>query len=538
VDFRSQCAPLGQAAKIHILRSLTLHQKARTIHTDTPGSASTAVADCLDVARFFEDVIQPADAWRPHLEGKLLTPTEPMTDSTTETIETTPQQPDAEAAHDHAGNDHSHEGHTHGPSLNPECTREIEVEAPAEDVTRAFRSVLKRIQKQARIPGFRAGKVPESLIRSKFASELRQEVLEQLVPQRFRETLDAQGITPVSQPQIVDLHLNEGDALRFKAAFEVLPEIDITGYETVTAEKPDTTLTDAEFETEIAHVRDSRSTMEPVAEDRALVDGDWAEINFKGSFKDAEAAEQQPIAGDNVTIEVGGENTLPAFNDALRGSRAGQELQFEVEYPLDFGEKRLAGKTVTYDVTITGIKKKIMPELNDEFAREMGNYESYDDFAAKLREHAAGSKKQRLESQAKEKLVDDLVARFAFPVPESLVQQQVDARLDRGLRALAAQGMQAEEMRKLDFARLRAAQRDSALNEVKASLILDKIATAENIEISDDEVDRELLLLSLQTREPIDSLRSRLTQEGGLNRIREQLRREKTGNLLYEKHAS
>lgn len=462
-----------------------------------------------------------------------MTPTEPTTDTTTDTLETTPQT-EAEATHDH-----SHEGHTHGPSLNPECTREIEVEAPAEEVTKAFRSVVKRFQKQARIPGFRAGKVPESLIRSKFATDIRQEVLESIVPQRFREALAAQNITPVSQPQVVDLHLNEGDPLRFKAAFEVLPEFDVAGYDTVKTEKPDTDLTEAEFNAEVARIRDSRSTMEPVTEDRALADGDWAEINFKGNFKDVESTEAaEPIHGDNVTVEVGGENTLPAFNEALRGSKPGQELQFEVDYPLDFGEKRLAGKTVSYDVTITGIKKKLLPELNDEFAKEMGDYESYDDFAAKLREHAAGSKKQQMENQAKEKLVDDLVAKYSFPVPESLVQQQIDARLDRGLRALAAQGMKAEDMRKLDFARLRAAQRDSALNEVKASLILDKIATAESVEISDDDVDRELMMLSLQTREPLESLRDRLTQEGGLNRIREQLRREKTGNLLYEKLAS
>ncbi|MHB1021428.1 MAG: trigger factor [Acidobacteriaceae bacterium] len=466
-----------------------------------------------------------------------MTPTEPTTDTTTDTLETTPQ-PEAETAHDHAGHDHSHEGHTHGPSLNPACTREIEVEAPAEEVSKAFRTILKRFQKQARIPGFRAGKVPESLIRSKFATDIRQEVLENIVPQRFREALAAQSITPVSQPQVIDLHLNEGDPLRFKAAFEVLPEFDIHGYDAVTIEKPDTELTDAEFDAEVARIRDSRSTMEPVAEDRALADGDWAEINFKGNFKDAEAAAEQPINGDNVTVEVGGENTLPAFNEALRGSKPGQELQFEVDYPLDFGEKRLAGKTVSYDVAVTGIKKKILPELNDDFAKEMGDYESYEEFATKLREHAAGSKKQQMENQAKEKLVDDLVAKYSFPVPESLVQQQIDARLDRGLRALAAQGMKAEDMRKLDFERLRAAQRDSALNEVKASLILDKIATAENVEISEDDVDRELMMLSLQTREPLESLRDRLTQEGGLNRIREQLRREKTGNLLYEKLAS
>ncbi len=135
-------------------------------------------------------------------------------------------------------------------------------------------------------------------------------------------------------------------------------------------------------------------------------------------------------------------------------------------------------------------------------------------------------------------MLEQLIGRFQFPVPESFVQQQVDARLDRGLRALAQQGMKAEDMRKLDFNRLRAAQRDEAVNEVKASLILDKVADAENVEVSDDDLNRELLMLSIQSREPLETLRERLAKDGGLNRIREQMRREKTGNVLYEKLAS
>ena len=461
---------------------------------------------------------------------------------TADTLETTPATEATEAStetavaqHDH---EHDHAGHTHshGPSLNPACTREIEVEVGAEEVSKAFRSVLKRYQKQARIPGFRAGKVPESLIRSKFASEIRQDVLESLVPERFREAITAQDVKPVSQPQVVDLQLFEGQPLRFKAAFEIVPPFDITGYDSVHVERADTTVTDAEFEAELARARDSHSTMETVEEDRALVDGDYADIEFKGEVKGAETPE--PISGDNVQIEVGGENTLAAFNAALRGAKPGQELNFEVDYPADFGERKLAGKTVSYDLTVKAIKRKILPELNDDFAKELGDYASYDEFTTKLREHLAAGKKQTLEGEATEKLVDGLLAKFDFPVPESLVQQQIDARLDRGLRALAQQGMRAEDMRKLDFERLRSAQRDTAINEVKASLILEKIADAEKVEISDEDIERELMIISIQTREPLDSLRARLTEEGSVNRIREQLRREKTGTLLYEKLAS
>jgi len=464
--------------------------------------------------------------------------------SSTETIETT-QQPEE---HTHEGHDHEHdhEGHQHGPTLNPDLTREVQIEVPADEVARNFRSVVKRYQKQARIPGFRAGKVPESLIRSRFAEGIRQDVVEAILPQHFRTAIEQQNVKPISQPQVTDLNLEDGQPLKFKAVFEVLPEFSVEGYEQIKVAKPDAALTEEEFNAELDRVRDSRATMEPVTEDRPLAIGDWAQISFRGDVKNetAEGAEQpaaqpetHPIEGQDVVVEVGGKNTLPAFNDALVGSKPGQELEFEVSYPPDFGEKRLAGKSVAYDVEVKSIKKKVEPELSDEFAKELGDYEGIEDLKNKLREHLASDKERRIQAETREKLIDALVAHYQFPVPESLVQNQIDVRLDRGLRALAAQGMRTEDMRKLDFARLREGQHPAAAAEVKASLILDKIAAAENVEVTDEDVERELQIVSLQTREPIETLRARLTNEGALSRIREQLRREKTGSILYERLA-
>lgn len=471
-----------------------------------------------------------------------MTPTE-----MTETNDIAEQPSELEQTHDHEhGHDHQHDHeHEPAPSLNPELTREIEVEVPADEVSKTFKTVTKRYQKLARIPGFRAGKVPESLIRSKFAKEIRQEVLESLVSAPFRKAIDDQKLRPVSEPQLLDMQLADEQPLKFKAAFEVAPEFDIAGYDSVRVTKPETALTDEEYEGELARVLDGHATVEPVEEDRPLVDGDWAEIEFRGEVKDlaqtvteegvTNASASEPITGQDVLIEVGGKNTLAAFNDALRGAKPGQELKFEVDYPSDFGDNRLAGKTVGYDVTVKNIKRKTYPERDAEFAKQLGNYESWDDFEKGLREHAADRKKNALENGAKDKMLEELIGRYHFPVPESFVQQQVDARLDRGLRALAQQGMTADDMRKLDFGRLRAAQRDQAVNEVKVSMILDKVAEAENVTVSEEDLDRELLMLSIQSREPLETLRERLAQDGGLARIREQMRREKTGSVLYEK---
>ena len=452
-----------------------------------------------------------------------------------------------EHSHEH---DHEHEhSEEQGPSLNPLLTREISVEAPAEEVAKVFGTVIKRYQKLARIPGFRAGKVPESLVRSKFARELREEVLQKLVSERFRQAIVEQKLHPVSEPQLLDLQLTDGQPLRFKAAFEVLPEFDVAGYETVRVEKPQTELTEEEFEAELGYVLDSQATVETVEEERALAEGDWAEIQFRGEIKPlaqtvteegvtSTTPAEEPISGDDVLIEIGGKNTLAAFNDALRGSKVGQELKFEVEYPADFGEKKLAGQTVGYDVTVKAIKKKTYPERDAELAKQLGNSESWEEFEKLLRERVGTRKREALEAGARNKMLDELIGRYNFPVPETLVQQRVDARLERGLRALAQQGMKAEDMRKLDFVKLRVAQREQAEQEVRASLVIDRIAQIEGVAVSDEELNQEVMMLSMQTREPYETLRERLAKDNGLERLREEMRREKTGSVLYEKLAS
>jgi len=478
------------------------------------------------------------------------------------TIQDTPETTNEEAlattepqetAHDHDHEGHDHAGHEHhhhhaAPTLNPELTRSIEVEAPAAEVSKTFSKVTRRYAKLARIPGFRAGKVPESMIKSRFAREVREEVLEALVNEKFRTALTEQKITPISQPQVSELQLADGLPLRFKATFEVLPQINIDGYDTVTVARPDASVSEDEFQAELANVLDHHATVEPVEEDRALTDGDWAEIEFKGQIQDLAQTvgedgletktETQPITGEDVLIEVGGKNTLAAFNEALRGAKVGQELSFEASYPAEFGDARLAGKTVAYDVTVKAIKRKTYPERDEEFAKQLGPYESWGDFETKLRERLAERKTEALSSEARDKMLDELIAKFTFPVPETFVQQQIDARLERGLRALAQQGMSSDAMRQLDFGRLREAQRDQAINEVKVSLVLDQVAERENITVSDEDLERELMMLSIQSREPLDTLRKRLSEDGSLDRIREQMRREKTGNALYEKLAS
>lgn len=486
-----------------------------------------------------------SQAFNSSREGRPLSSTENLQDhpaesSAEQAVETATAAAPASDNHtsdaDHSGHDHAHEAH---PTLNPECTRQVDVEVPAEEVNAAFAQVTRQYRRQARIPGFRAGKVPESVIRRKFADSIRQDVLEQILPNSFRAAIERQGLQPVSQPQVTSLHLTEGEPMKYQAAFEVLPPIDIAGYDQVRVPRPDAELKDEEYEAELSRLRESHAVMETVEEERPLRDGDFALIKFTGLVQaEAEGEAPKPIEGDDAPVEIGGANTVEAFSEALRGASVGDKKHLDVTYAEDFQEKRLAGKTVSYDVEIKGIRKRILPEMNDEFAKQLGEEDGIEALRSKLREQMTDSKRRHMESEAKDELLTALVERFQFPVPESLVQQQVDARLERGLRALAQQGMSTEQMRQLDFGRLREAQRDSAVSEVKSSLILDRIAEQENIEVSDDDVTTQVQMLAYQAREPFETVRKRLTDDGGLARIREQLRREKTLNQLFERLAA
>jgi trigger factor len=455
------------------------------------------------------------------------------------TIEGNPDTADSQHDHEHAEGTPEHQ---HGPVLNPECTRELVIDVSADEVAKTYRNVVANYKKYARIPGFRPGKVPENVIRRRFATEIRKEVIDTLLPQRFNKGVAELGVRPVGQPQVTELTADDGSPMHVKAVFEYIPAFSIDGYKDVQVEKPGIEITEEEFRREVEQLRESRATIEPVEEDRALADGDWAEISYKGELQEDSSEPSpesspapEPITSDSTLVEIGGKDTVEAFSNALRGAKPGQELRAEVIYPADYAEKRLATRTVAYDVQVKAIKRRILPELNDDFAKEIGHYENYAALETSVREYLANRKRRQVEAETKDRLFAALAERFIFPIPESLVQEQIDTRLERGLRALAAQGMQPDQMRKLDFARLRAAQRDSAAAEVKTQILLDRIAGEENITVSDEELDRELQIAAIQSREPVDALKGRLTQDGGLARIREQIRREKTATALYER---
>ena len=438
------------------------------------------------------------------------------------------------------------------PSATKESTtkREIQVEVPVAEVNRQTDSLIQKYQKVARIPGFRRGHVPASIIRQRFSEEIKTDMVEALVPRFFRQEAERLSLHPVSQPRVTDLHLHDGEPLRFKAAFEVLPEIKLEGYKELRADRPEIAVSEADVEQALSDLRERHASFNPI-EGRALADGDFAQVSLDGNPKaetksaqtseqksgEAKSAQGQPVHMDEVLVEIAGKNTMPEFTEHLRGASAGDEKTFDVNYPQDTQDKRLAGKTFSYTVKVQSIKQKSLPELNDEFAKQLGEFQTVDDLRKAVREQMESERKHEAEHAAKEKLVGELIQRNDFEVPDSLIEQQIDIRIERGLRALAAQGLTSEQMKKLDLSRLRGAQREQAIHDVKAALLLERVAEEENIQVGEEEFDRELESLARQSKQTSEAVRARLTRDGGLDRIRTRIRNEKTLEFLYHQSA-
>lgn len=415
---------------------------------------------------------------------------------------------------------------------NP-CEREVSIEVPAEDVTREWKSAVARFQKHARIPGFRNGKVPATIIRSKFADEIKSEVVEHLIPPAFRAETEKLKLVPVGQPRVTDLELEDEKPMRFKAVFEVLPTIDVTGYKEIKVAHEAVEVGDDEVQKTLDTLREQNSTYINVDEDRGLTEDDYASGSFKSTGPEEGA---EPVEMNDILVHIGGKNTLPEFSDNLRGAKAGETRSFDVTYAADFGDSRLAGKTLHYDVEIKGIKTKSVPELNDEWVKELGQDElkTLDELRGRIREGIAHEKEHQAEHKTKENILQQLTEKFPIDVPTSMVDNSIDQRLDRGLRALISQGLRAEDIKRMDLSKLRDGQHDGALRDVRANLLLEKIAELEGIEISAEDLDKEISAAAAQGKQNPLVLRKQLEEKNGLDGLRQQMRCDRALDLLYK----
>lgn len=408
------------------------------------------------------------------------------------------------------------------------CRRELELEIPAEEVQKAVERVAKEFARVARVPGFRPGKAPVQLIRRRFAEEIKGEVIQSLVPERIEKALAEDQLTPVTQPQVEKVDFTESGPLKFRAVFEVLPEFELGNYKDLEVDVETLEITDADVDKAIGEMRERAAAFAPV-EGRAIENGDYVQIKLLGT----PAGGGEPLQANNVLCHIGAEETIDAFNENLRGAQVGEHKKFDVQYPADYPDAKLAGKTYHYAVEILGIKTKKLPELNDDLAKDVSDAPTLEELRGRLRKSLEAARDQRQKQLARDKILAQIVKSHEFPVPDAMVEHQMDVRLERVVRSLASQGVDPRAVN-VDWVGLRRQQRERAVQDMKAEMLLDRIATAENIDVSEEELNRELGRLAEPSGESAAAIRARLTKQGALDRMKSKLRNDKTLEWLYQ----
>jgi trigger factor len=408
------------------------------------------------------------------------------------------------------------------------CKHSLELSIPVAEVESETSRVTAEIQKRAKLPGFRPGKAPASLIRKQFAGDIRQRVLENLIPKYLQKQIEAERLDMVGRPDITDIHFQDGEPLRFKAQFEVVPPIELNNYTDIEIPYHDPEVTSEDVEKRLAELRESKAEYVNV-DPRPIQDGDYAVV----ALESVAGVENEPIKQDEMVLEIGGADTFEAFSSNLRGLSPGDEKEFDVSYPEDYGAARLAGKTVRFHATVKGIRRKELPELTDEFAQDVGDYRDLNELRDAIRKSLFAQRQFEAQQAAKDKIVEQLVDRHQFPVPEVFVDRQIQNRLEQSLRAMAAEGVDPRRVN-LDWKKIKESQREKAVREVKASLLLSKIAEREAIGATREEIDREVERIARQNREPIAAVQMRFEKDGTLSRIANHIQTEKTLNFLFE----
>jgi trigger factor len=407
-----------------------------------------------------------------------------------------------------------------------DCKRSIEIEIPLEEVERAQERVTNSIKQRVRLPGFRPGKAPINIIKSRFEGEIRNEVLELLLPQAFRDRVQKDELNVVGTPDITDLKFEPGQPIRFKADFEIAPEFEIADYRGLPVKYEEPTVSDEELEKRIEAMRESKAEY-PNLDPRPIENNDYVLVHLRSLGGLAEPIEQ------DVQIQVGAEETLPAFNEALIGASPEAVIELDVTYPEEYGQEKLAGKTVRFELTPKFIRKKELPGLDDEFARDLGDYQTLDELRDAVRKSIFNEKQYTAQQTAKEELIDRMVERNDFPIPQAYVDRQIENQVRMQLRSLAGQGIDPNTIQ-LDWDKVKENQREKAVRNVRASLLLEKIAEREGISATKDEVDREVQRIARQEREAVAVTRARLDKDGTLGRISGSIQTEKTLQFLFD----
>lgn len=414
-----------------------------------------------------------------------------------------------------------------------ETRRDLTIEVPSAVVDEAIGQAAAKIGKQARIPGFRPGKVPVTVIRQRFKPQIMQDVAEHLVSKAVGEALVEKGVEPISTPDIKDLVLEEGKPLTFKASFDVVPSFDPGDLTTIEAVEPSRKIEDEVVNQSLERLRDRNARYEAV-EGGVVEAGHTVVMGLERQGTDKDGKQGDLDKHEQVNIELGAPSNPPGFDQEIIGMTPGTSKSFTVTYPDDYTIPELAGGKVNYTVNLKEIKKRVVPELDDELAKDLGDFESLDALRARVREDLEHEAMHAAERGLRQEVLKQLATRVPFAVPESLVEREIDRRLEDFARRLMDQRIDPRQAN-IDWNAFRDGQRAPATEAVASALVLDEVAKREQIAVSEEEINAELERYAQQTGHSVASIRARLEKDGELGRLAAGLRREKAVTHVLSK---
>jgi trigger factor len=400
----------------------------------------------------------------------------------------------------------------------------FEVEPDLVDAEIAERS--KHYANRVKLPGFRPGKVPAHVIRQRFKAQVLEDVAEKMVNKLVHDELEGRGLRPVATPRVTELKIDENTPLTFKAVFEILPLVELPEYKGLPITTREPRVADEDVDKEIEKMREEAARYDPI-EGRPAQDGDFVVLDVAFSKEDGTAGKRD----ENVLVEVGSKDNHKDLNEALVGLSPGDKKDVSLVYGDDYEQENLRGQTVRYAVAVKGVKTKVVPAADDEFAKDLGEFGSLAELRDKVRGQMVAAEERKIEREVKNALVEALVQRASFEVPDALVERHMIARTENAARGLALQGLDPAKVG-VDWEKYRDAQREESVKAAKADILLDEIARREGIEALENEVDAEVGRYAERVKKAKDVVRARLEKDGDLGPLKARIREEKTLDLL------
>jgi trigger factor len=414
-----------------------------------------------------------------------------------------------------------------------ETRRDLTIEVPSTVVDEAIGQAAKKLGRSAKIPGFRPGKVPTNVIRQRFKPQIMQDVAEHLVSKAVGDALVEKGVEPIETPDIKELVLEEGKPLTFKASFDVVPSFDPGDISTIEATEPSRAIEDEAVNQSLERLRERNARYEAV-ESGAVEAGHTVVVGLERRGTDKEGKPGDPDKHEQVNIELGAPSNPPGFDAEVIGMAAGSSKSFTITYPDDYTIPELAGGKVDYTVNLKEIKKRVIPALDDELAKDLGDFSSLEELRKRVREDLEHEAMHAAERQLRQDVLKQLAARVPFPVPASLVEREIDRRLEDFARRLVDQRIDPRQAN-IDWNAFREGQRTPATEAVGSAIVLDEIAKRDQITVTDEDLDAELERYAQQAGHNVASIRARLQKDGELGRLAAGLRREKAISHVLSK---